>query len=123
MPFIVLYDADALYGNAVRDLLIRIARAGLVQAKWTDQILEEMARARRRRNPDLPQAHLDRLCALMRDAVADCLVTGYEDLIENLKLPDVDDRHVLAVAIRAQAQVIVTANLKHFPADYLAQFA
>ena len=92
----MLYDADALYGNAVRDLLIRIARAGLVQAKWTDQILEEMARARRRRNPDLPQANLDRLCALMRDAVADYLVTGYEDLIENLKLPDVDDRHVLA---------------------------
>jgi hypothetical protein len=28
MPFIVRYDANALYGNAQRDLLIRIARAG-----------------------------------------------------------------------------------------------
>jgi predicted nucleic acid-binding protein len=122
MPFIVLYDANALYGNAQRDLLIRIARSGLVQAKWTDQILGEMARARRRENPDLSQENLDRLCELMRNAVADCTVTGYEDLVENLKLPDEDDRHVLAAAIRAHAQVIVTNNLKHFPADYLAQF-
>ena len=42
MPFVVVYDANALYGNAQRDLLIRIAQSGLVQAKWTDQILDEM---------------------------------------------------------------------------------
>jgi len=122
MPFIVLYDANALYGNAQRDLLIRIARAGLVQAKWTDEILAEMANARLRKNPGLTQENLDRLCQRMRDAVADCLVTGYEDLIDGLKLPDPDDRHVLAAAIRAHAQVIVTANLKHFPLEYLTQF-
>jgi predicted nucleic acid-binding protein len=122
MPFIVLYDANALYPNAQRDLLIRIARAGLVQAKWTDEILAEMARARLRRNPDLPKERVERLCHLMREAVADCLVTGYEDLVENLKLPDPDDRHVLAAAIRAHAQVIVTANVRHFPAEYLSQF-
>jgi predicted nucleic acid-binding protein len=113
MPFVVLYDANALYGNAQRDLLVRIARAGLVQAKWTDEILAEMTRARLRRNPDLAQEKLDRLCELMRLAVADCMVTGYQDLIDNLKLPDPDDRHVLAAAIRAHAQVLVTANLRH----------
>ena len=53
MPFIVVYDANALYPNAQRDLLIRIAAAGLVQAKWTEQILDEMIRARQRRNPPL----------------------------------------------------------------------
>jgi hypothetical protein len=42
MPFVVVYDANALYGNAQRDLLIRIAQSGLVQAKWTEQILDEM---------------------------------------------------------------------------------
>ena len=42
MPFVVVYDANALYGNAQRDLLIRIAQSALVQAKWTDQILDEM---------------------------------------------------------------------------------
>jgi hypothetical protein len=92
MPFVVLYDANALYPNAQRDLLIRIARAGLVQAKWTEEILAEMARARLRRNQDLPKERIERLCQLMRDAVADCLVTGYEDLVENLKLPDTRER-------------------------------
>lgn len=122
MPFIVLYDANALYPNAQRDLLIRIAREGLVQAKWSDQILDEMVRSRARNHPDVPREKLDRLRNLMNEAVADCLVSGYEDLVDALKLPDTGDRHVLAAAIRASAQVIVTANLKHFPHDYLAQF-
>ncbi len=51
----------------------------------------------------------------MNRAVRDCLVTGYEPLIEAVDLPDPDDRHVLAAAIKARAQVIVTHNLKHFP--------
>jgi hypothetical protein len=61
MPFVVLYDANALYPNAQRDLLIRIAQAGLVPAKWTAEILEEMTRARLRRNPALDPDKLERL--------------------------------------------------------------
>jgi PIN domain len=105
MAFIVVYDANAMYGNTPRDLLIRIGRAGLVQAKWTQDILDEA---------------LGRLRELINSAIPDCLVTGYEPLIEGLKLPDPKDRHVLAAAIKAGAQVIVTANLKHFPAELLA---
>jgi hypothetical protein len=41
MAFIVVYDACVLYPNTLRDLLIRIAQSGLVQAKWTDRILDE----------------------------------------------------------------------------------
>ncbi len=44
MAFVVLYDANVLYPSTLRDLLIRIAQAGLVQAKWTDQILDEVFR-------------------------------------------------------------------------------
>jgi hypothetical protein len=54
MPFVVVYDANALYGNAQRDLLIRIARSGLVQAKWTDEILDEMTRNLSTKRPDIP---------------------------------------------------------------------
>ena len=61
MPFVVLYDANALYPNAQRDLLIRIAQAGLVPAKWTAEILEEMTRARLRGNPALDPDKLERL--------------------------------------------------------------
>jgi len=39
----------------------------------------------------------------MNSAVRDCLVEGYEPLIEGLKLPDADDRHVLAAAIKVGA--------------------
>lgn len=58
----------------------------------------------------------------MNAAVPDCLVTGYEGMADSVTLPDPDDRHVLAAAIRCQAGVIVTYNLKDFPADKLAPF-
>jgi len=57
---------------------------------------------------------LPRTRELMNQAVPDALVTGYESLICNLELPDADDRHVLAAAIRAGAQAIITFNLKDF---------
>ncbi|MFD7158257.1 hypothetical protein ACFV9C_26915 [Kribbella sp. NPDC059898] len=56
----------------------------------------------------------------MNRAIRDAAVTGYEPLIEFLDLPDVDDRHVLAAAIKANAQVIVTENTKDFPPTKLA---
>ena len=58
----------------------------------------------------------------MDAAVEDALVVGYEPLISALELPDPDDRHVLAAAIRCNAQEIVTFNLKDFPADVLAAY-
>jgi predicted nucleic acid-binding protein len=117
--FVVVYDANVLYPSTLRDLLIRIAQTGLVQAKWTAQILDEVFTNLRANRPDLDPARLDRTRDLMNRAVRDCRVTGYESLIEGLSLPDPDDRHVLAAAIRARAQVIVTNNLADFPADAL----
>lgn len=120
MGFIVVYDACVLYPSTLRDLLIRIHQAGLVQAKWTDQILDEMTEALRRTRPDIGEDKLTRLRTLMVQAVRDCRVTNYEPLIEALELPDPDDRHVLAAAVRARAQIIVTDNRRDFPAEYLA---
>lgn len=119
MAFIVIYDANVLYPNTLRDLLIRIAQAGLVQAKWTNEILDETFGALRRNRPDISQDKLDLLRDLINAAVPDCLVTGYEPLVEGLELPDANDQHVLAAAIKAGAQVIVTRNLKDFPAGDL----
>jgi predicted nucleic acid-binding protein len=116
MTFIVVYDANVLYPNTLRDLLIRIAQSGAVQAKWTNSILEEMAASLHRNRPDIPPERIQRLTELMNKAVRDCLVSGHEPLIEGLKLPDPNDRHVLAAAIKAGAQVIVTRNLRDFPA-------
>ncbi|MFE5700789.1 PIN domain-containing protein [Rhodococcus koreensis] len=101
-------------------MLIRLAQTGLVHARWTDRILDETFENLAEDRPDIPAATLAKLRELMNRAVPDCLVTGYEALIPALTLPDEDDRHVLAAAIRAGAQVIVTANLRDFPDSDLA---
>ncbi|HEX3962396.1 MAG TPA: PIN domain-containing protein [Trebonia sp.] len=123
MAFIVIYDANVLYPNTLRDLLIRIAQQPhLVQAKWTDDILDEMFRALQKNHPDVTDKKAARLREFINEAVRDCLVTGYRPLIEALELPDPDDRHVLAAAIKASAHLIVTRNRKDFPVNALAQW-
>jgi len=121
-PLTAVYDANILYPAPIRDLFIRIAQAGLVRAKWTDAIHEEWMRNVLKDNPHLSAERLARTRTLMNEAVRDCLVTGYEELISTLSLPDLDDRHVLAAAIHAGADVIVTCNLADFPAETLAGF-
>lgn len=116
----VVYDANVLYPSTLRDVLIHVSLTPLVQAKWTEQILEETFRNLRSNRPDLDPGRLDRTRDLMRTAVRDCMVTGYEPLIDALTLPDPDDRHVVAAAIRSRAQLIITFNLQDFPADALA---
>lgn len=54
-------------------------------------------------------------------AVLDCLVFGFEDLEPAISLPDPDDRHVVAAAIKAGASIIVTFNLRDFPEEELAR--
>ena len=116
----VVLDACVLYSFAVRDLLIRLAVEGLLRARWTETILDETFDSIRRTRPDLDPGRLLRTRRLMCEAIPECLVTGYEELVETLDLPDPDDRHVLAAAIRCQAQAIVTYNLKDFPDGPLA---
>lgn len=122
MAFVVIYDASVLHPAPLRDLLVRAAEAGLVRARWTEEILDECFRSILARRTDLSAERLQRTRALMIEAVPGCLVTGYEGLVPNLELPDPDDRHVLAAAIRAHAQVIVTANLRDFPEEALEPF-
>lgn len=118
--FTVIYDANVLYPSLLRDLLIRVAQAGLVRARWTDEILDEVFRNLLEERPDLNPERLARTRTLMNEAIRDVLATGYEPLKEILDLPDPDDRHVLAAAIKVGAQTIVTNNLKDFPAEQLA---
>ncbi len=117
---VAVVDACVLYSAPVRDLLVRLATRGLFQARWTEQILDEAFNAIRSRRPDLEAARLRRTRELMGKALPDALIQGHQDLVEALSLPDPDDRHVLAAAIRSNARWIVTDNLKDFPADALA---
>jgi hypothetical protein len=119
-PVTAIYDANILYPAPLRDLFIRLAQAGLVRARWTEAIHDEWMRNVIKDRPELTAERLARTRSLMNEAVRDCLVIGYEGLINSLKLPDPDDRHVVAAAIHAEAEVIVTFNLKDFPASALA---
>lgn len=58
----------------------------------------------------------------MNGAFPDATIRHYENLIDAIDLPDPNDRHVLAAAIRGQAQLIVTANLKDFPLHLLSPY-
>ena len=118
---VALLDANVLYPARLRDLLIRLAIAGSYQARWTEQILDECFTNLITNRPDIPPAYLDRTRALMGVAVPDATVDGYDHLIVHLVLPDPDDRHVLAAAVVANAEVIVTSNLADFPASVLAE--
>ncbi len=111
-------DACVLYPAPLRGFLLYLALSELFAAKWSDEIHEEWIGNLLEDRPDIVR-QLKRTRALMDEAVPDSRVTGYQDLIPALNLPDPNDRHVLAAAIRCGAQAIVTFNLKDFPAETL----
>jgi len=117
VTFVAVYDANVLYPSTLRDVLIRIALGGLVQAKWTEEILEETFRNLAKNRPDLGAWKLARTRQLLRTVVSNSMVAGYEELIPAISLTnDPNDRHMVAAAIKSGAQVIVTFNVKDFPA-------
>jgi len=120
--FTALFDACVLYPAPVRDLLLSVATKEQFRARWTQQIHDEWARHVLANRPDITKEQIERTVALMNEAVPDCLVEHYEALIEPLQLPDPGDRHVLAAAIKCQADVIVTNNLRDFPREVLDRF-
>ena len=120
--FTAFYDANVLYPSELRNLLMHLALTGLFRATWSNGVHEEWIEALLRNRPDLTREKLERTRMLMDKHATDALVTGYEDLIDGLHLPDPGDRHVLAAAIRGRADVIVTINIRDFPGDVLAPF-
>lgn len=68
----------------------------------------------------ISQKEADKRVSKANSAFPDALVSNYSKLIDSLELPDSKDRHVLAAAIKTNANVIVTNNIKDFPKEYLA---
>ena len=120
--FTAFLDANVLYSAMVRDLLMNLSNTDLFRLRWSRAVQDEWIGNLLRNRPDLKMEQLERTRELMDRHVPDALVTGYEGLIEGLQLPDPNDRHVLAAAIRGRADVIVTMNLKDFPVETLAPF-
>lgn len=121
-PYPVVLDACVLYPARLRDLLMHLGLAGLYQPKWSALIHEEWWRNLLLQRSDINPEALARTTDLMNLALPDANVTGFETLIDGISSPDPNDRHVLATAIRSNADVIVTLNLKDFPSGALAEF-
>jgi hypothetical protein len=116
------FDANVLYPSGLRNFLMHLALTGIFRAHWSAEVHDEWIRNLLMNRPDITRDKLERTRGLMDQAAPDALVTGYESLIDSLELPDRDDRHVLAAAIRCGASVIVTLNLSDFPNAALAEF-
>ncbi len=122
-PVIALLDANVLYPAPLRDYLLHLASLGVYEPVWTAAIQDEWIRNLVKARPDINRAALEATQRSMDKAFPGSNVMGYESLIENLSLPDPDDRHVLAAAIKGDAQIIVTANLKDFPSSVLLAYS
>ena len=104
----LLYAAKV--GTAQKD-------AVMYTPKWSNHIFDEWKEVMRRKGVSLEESK--KRVQKANIAFPDALVEHYENLIEHLCLPDEKDRHVLAAAIKTNAHVIVSNNLKHFPEKIL----
>lgn len=119
---VAILDACVLYPAPIRDLLLHLADVDLYIPKWTDKIHEEWTRNLLLNRSDISSKQLQRTVNAMQDAFPDANVFNYDSLTQSIELPDPNDAHVVAAAIRCEANVIVTANMKDFPNDYLNRF-
>jgi predicted nucleic acid-binding protein len=116
-----LLDACVLVPNALCDTLVRLAERGFYRPLWSQHILDEVKWAVMAIRPDISEERIERRLAALNSTFEDALVEGWEAVCAGLDLPDPDDRHVWAAAIKGGAQTIVTFNLKDFPEDKLLE--
>ena len=118
--FTCVLDTNVIYPIEIRDLLLWFAFYELFTPKWSRHIFSEWEEVMRRKGVD--DEEIKKRINRMNEAFPDALVNNYESLVNNLELPDSKDNHVLAAAIKTNANLIVTNNLKDFPEEYLSKF-
>ncbi len=118
--FTCVLDTNVIYPIVIRDLLFWFAHDDLYTPKWSKHIFDEWADVMRRK--DVSEEEIKKRIDWANQAFPDAMVENYEVLMEGLTLPDVKDCHVLAAAVKTNANIIVTNNLKDFPDEYLSTF-
>jgi predicted nucleic acid-binding protein len=119
---VVLADANILFSRTLRDYFLYVADHGAIEIHWSQQILDEMS-GNLRENLGLSSSQTSRLEDLMNDYIEYALVdVGPEDLdaLATVEM-DAKDRHVLAAAISADADILLTDNTRHFPGEWMAE--
>ena len=120
--FAAVLDACVMVPVSLCDTLLRLAEARMYRPIWSERILAETHMAIAEVHPQLRREQVDRRIRYMEESFPGARTDGFEMLEEALVLPDPDDRHVLAAAIRSRADAIVTSNLKDFPEATLRRF-
>lgn len=118
--FKAVLDTNVIFPVVIRDLLFWFAYYDLYTPKWSSNIFDEWKDVMIRKGVN--EAEAAKRVNKANLAFPEALVKDYEPLIETLKLPDEKDKHVLAAAIKTNAHLIVTNNLKDFPEKYLDTF-
>jgi len=120
VKFKCVLDTNVIYPLWTRDLLLWFAYFELYTPKWSNNICSEWIDVMIRKGVDEKEAI--KRASIINEAFPDALVDKYISLISHLTLPDEDDRHVLAAAIKTNANLIITNNIKDFPEEYLADY-
>lgn len=118
----VVLDACVLYPAPIRDILLSFASEGLYIVKWSNIIQNEWLHNLLKKRIDIKQEQLLQTINAMNLAFPDANVVNFENLIPSIQLRDKDDRHVVACAIRCNANSIVTFNIKDFPKKELSKY-
>lgn len=114
-------DTNVVYPVIIRDILFWFAYYDLYTPKWSEHIFDEWKHVMIKKGVSEEEAN--QRISKANLAFPDALVQNYQGLINQLALPDKDDCHVLAAAIKANADLIVTNNIKDFPKEYLQSFS
>jgi predicted nucleic acid-binding protein len=116
----VVLDACVLIPASIRDALLRAAEEEMYRLHWSDLILEEVRRNLVNKGMTTAKDAKDLIDEMQR-FFPESKVHGFESLIPSMT-NDEKDRHVLAVAIVSNSQVIVTSNIRDFPEASLSPF-
>lgn len=120
--FTAVLDTNVLYPVIIRDILFWFAYFDMFTPAWSKHIFNEWEEVIRRKKPKLTDEQISQLVNKANIAFPFAEVKNYQSLIKQLTLKDPDDCHVLAAAIKINANIIVTQNLQDFPEEYLSTF-
>ncbi|CAN5820264.1 PIN domain-containing protein [soil metagenome] len=115
--YVVVLDANVLYGIEVTDLIATMATRRLFRPHWSPQILDEVVRNLARR-PDLAREAIERRIEYLNRALPGALAEVPDTLVHAMPVND-KHRHVLALAVHVGAPTIVTDNVRDFPPELL----
>lgn len=124
--YTALIDACSLVSVWRRNLLLSLAEAEFFRVRWSRHILDEtertLVRLHQERGHGNATARAAQAIMAMNRAFPEALVEDFElPRAECYGLPDPDDEHVLAAALKTQAQSLVTENLSDFPVAILGR--